>query len=239
MFEGEDVLETAEPHLGERYILGARAELDNGDYKGPWDCAEFASWCVWQTYSLLFGTTEYGAGPDPYSGAWIDQARAARTLVGLDEAVRTPGAFLLRAKGDGLVGHVAISDGKGGTIEARGSRYGVVRAQVFSPGRRWDFGCHVPGVRYRQNPAVQPPAPAPLIAVEHPYRRGPYVEAVQKALRRRSFHPGSVDGIYGRQTARTVANFQAYKGLAPDGIVGPDTAGALGLTWPPKADELE
>lgn len=237
MFEGEDILKTAQAHIGERYVLGARAELGNPDYKGPWDCAEFASWCAWQTYRVLFGTTEYGAGPDPFSGAWIEDAHARNVVVGVEEAVRTPGAFLLRRKREGLIGHVAISDGQGGTIEARGARYGVMRGPVN--GRLWDHGCHIPGVRYRPNPAVQAPERPAVLKVEHPYRRGAYVEAVQKALRRRSFHPGAVDGIYGRQTARTVANFQAFKGLAPDGIVGPDTAEALGLSWPPKPGELE
>lgn len=237
MFEGRDILDTAEPHLNERYIFGARAELKNPDYKGPWDCAEFASWCVWQTYQILFGTTDWGGGPDPYSGAWIDQARRAGTLISVEDAARTPGAILLRAKGEGLVGHVAISDGEGGTIEARGTRYGVVRAPVA--GRTWHHGCHIPGVRYTQNAPVRAEPDVTVLKVAHPFLRGRYVEDVQKALRRRSFHPGTVDGVYGPQTARAVANFQLFKGLAPDSMVGPETAEALGLDWPPQSGALE
>jgi peptidoglycan hydrolase-like protein with peptidoglycan-binding domain len=38
------------------------------------------------------------------------------------------------------------------------------------------------------------------------------------------------DGIYGRQTRRAVRRFQAAHGLAVDGIAGPVTLGALGLS---------
>lgn len=237
MFEGEDVLKTAEAHLGEPYVLGARAELDNADYKGPWDCAEFASWCVFQTYGVLFGTTQYGAGPDPYSGAWIEQARAASMLVGANEAAHTPGAVLLRARGAGLIGHVAISDGTGGTIEARGSRYGVVRAPAA--GRLWHHGCHVPGVRYTPNPPRARVEPPSLLELAGPLMRGSWVKAVQEALRRHGFDPGPADGIYGRRTAKAVTAFQARAGLVPDAITGPETARALGLHWPPETGELE
>lgn len=237
MFEGREVLDIARNHLGQRYVFGARAQLSNPAYRGPWDCAEFCTWVVYQAYQITFGTTASG---DPFSGAWIDQARAQDSVLSLEEAVRTPGAILLRTPVHTGVGHVAFSDGEGGTVEARGARYGVVEAGVYEPGRKWDLGCQIPGVRYTMNPAL-PAAPAPgvLVTLTHPFTRGAYVADIQRALRRRSFHPGSVDGIYGPMTAGSVANYQLFKGLTPDAIVGPATAAVLGLAWPPAPGSLD
>lgn len=48
------------------------------------------------------------------------------------------------------------------------------------------------------------------------------VEA-QCLLRRHGFDGGRVDGVYGEKTGRAARAFQKRYGLAPDGIVGPDT----------------
>ena len=73
MITGIDVVKLANKHLGEQYILGAFAPKDNEKWKGPWDCAEFASWVLFQTTGLLLGCTNNDANPataDAYSGAW-------------------------------------------------------------------------------------------------------------------------------------------------------------------------
>ena len=48
------------------------------------------------------------------------------------------------------------------------------------------------------------------------------VRPLQQLLRARS-HPVAVDGIFGAQTEAAVNAFQQSKGLAADGIVGPQT----------------
>ncbi|MGA4839481.1 peptidoglycan-binding protein [Streptomyces sp. G45] len=52
------------------------------------------------------------------------------------------------------------------------------------------------------------------------------VEA-QCLLKKRGYDPGTVDGAYGPRTKSAARSFQKSAGLAPDGIVGPDTWGAL------------
>ena len=60
--------------------------------------------------------------------------------------------------------------------------------------------------------------------------RGEEVRQIQTALQNRGYDPGSVDGIYGERTEAAVRQFQADQGLAVDGIAGPDTLAALGIS---------
>ncbi len=53
---------------------------------------------------------------------------------------------------------------------------------------------------------------------------------VQQALFNRGFNPGQIDGIYGLQTERAVREFQRSRGLQADGVVGPQTLNALGIS---------
>lgn len=53
---------------------------------------------------------------------------------------------------------------------------------------------------------------------------------VQQRLKELGFYYGAVDGIFGSGTRSAVVAFQKSKGLTPDGIVGPATLKALGLS---------
>ena len=63
---------------------------------------------------------------------------------------------------------------------------------------------------------------------------GPDVIALQQALQAAGFSPGAIDGSFGPGTEAAVLAFQRSKGIAADGVVGPNTATALGLAAIPS-----
>lgn len=60
--------------------------------------------------------------------------------------------------------------------------------------------------------------------------RGNKVRELQTKLKRWGYYTGSVDGIFGSGTQEAVKAFQRKNGLNVDGIVGKQTADALGMT---------
>lgn len=234
---GSRILDVARPHLGERYVLGSHAPLANRNWTGPWDCAEFASWLVYQAYGMLYGcgTRTDLRKADPYSGSWWDDAETAGVAVPVDRAVFTPGAFLVRRpRVDGtrrLSGHVALSVGDGTVYEAAGAKLGVRVGPAL--GRRWDVGVELPDVVYerRATAPVRPVALPFVMRREEDPRYDDHVVELQAALRRHGFDPGRIDGRFGDVTEAAVAAFQASEGLIQDGEVGPDTGRGLGLPY--------
>lgn len=227
---GAQVLALALQHLGERYVLGARACLLERDWRGPWDCAEFASWCVYRASGIVYGAEPRhdAARADAYTGFWAAHSRADGSQVSVALAARTPGALLLRAPGKGqAIGHIAISDGQGGTVEAHSTARGVCRARVG--GRRWDCGVWVPGIAYEPQVAVELGEAPPVLRITTPITYSPAVADVQRALQARFFDAGPIDGRYGQRTAEAVRQFQLAAGLVADGEVGPATRAALGM----------
>jgi len=60
--------------------------------------------------------------------------------------------------------------------------------------------------------------------------RGNAVNQIQQRLRERGASELTPDGRFGQRTDRAVRAFQREHGLTADGVVGPRTAAALGLT---------
>lgn len=56
------------------------------------------------------------------------------------------------------------------------------------------------------------------------------IKAVQTALSKQGFYKGKVDGMVGKMTTNAVKAFQKKKGLKVDGLIGPKTLKALGVT---------
>lgn len=228
---GEGLLTRARQHIGERYV-NIQVPKNNPNWKGPWDCAEFASWVVYQETGRLYGCISDSAAPaaaDAYTGSWQTDSLKLGRRVPVEQAARTIGGIVLRyPPAPGRMGHIAICDGHGGTVEAKGRAFGVVADTVH--GRRWDTGVLVPGIDFGDDAEpMEIIKPTHLYAVGAANMSGAKVREIQQALLARGFDPGPIDGMFGHNTASAVAAFQTVTGLVPDGEVGLQTAGALGL----------
>jgi hypothetical protein len=225
---GHDLLALAQVHVGEPYVLGSRVPMANSDWHGPWDCAEFASWCVFRVSGTLYGTRPRNDPllADAYTGYWAEQSAADGRQVSVEQAAAIAGALVLRKPHPSAVGHIVISDGRGGTVEAHSSDRGVIESTLS--GRRWDTGILAPGLRYLlSDRSVDLEPPPPVLRLTVPLTAGKSVRALQTRLAELGFPVGSVDGVYGPQTAHAVRLFQASVGIVPDGEVGPQTRRAL------------
>ena len=67
--------------------------------------------------------------------------------------------------------------------------------------------------------------------------RGSDVTKIQQKLRQYGYMTGAADGIFGQETYEAVVWFQRKNGLRADGVVGPATAAALGVSLSGAAQE--
>jgi hypothetical protein len=250
---GKDVIAIGSTRIGQSYVLGADVPLDNPNWQGPWDCAEFASWCAYQAYGIVFGAGKVAkvAKAEPYSGHWYSEGRKPGIAVPWRRALGIEGAFLVRKPRKKLIGHVAISLGNGRqTLEARSRNLGLGKFDKAGE-RPWDIGVLLPGVDYGDETivddrptadnALDPGLPSAFLAYGKPMRAGADVVALQRALAAMGVDPGPIDGKFGSTTAAALVSFQAREGLEVDGILGPVTAKALDLKFPvtPSAADRE
>ena len=232
---GERILQLGRSHIGEPYVFGSLAAKDNAEWRGPWDCAEFASWLVFQAAGVLYGCESDSGDPgsaDAFTGYWARDAESLGVKISVAQATRTPGAAVLRSPPPGAVGHIVISDGRGGTVEAHSAKAGVIASTISQ--RRWDMGILVPGIEYSEGdagPEVEEPRVV-IYRLTEPHMVGPTVREIQQKLKNRGFTPGPLDGDFGPNTHAAVVSFQATRGLLIDGEVGPVTARALGVKLP-------
>jgi N-acetylmuramoyl-L-alanine amidase len=231
---GQDLYGLAKTKVGQNYDH-TLVPKDNPDWVGPWDCAELASWCVYQLTQKLYGCTNNKAKPalaEAYSGSWYDDVKSGLlTKASLAHAMHVAGTVLIRKPSPGAMGHIAIADGKGGTVEASGAKLGVTD-KLKVAGRQWDAFALIPSLAYSDPAMGKSPAhlkPDGWLTLKTTNVSGPTVRALQQALMAKGFHPGAIDGIYGPHTHAAVLAFQAGTGLVVDGWVGPRTRQKLGL----------
>jgi hypothetical protein len=64
--------------------------------------------------------------------------------------------------------------------------------------------------------------------------RGALVEEVQSVLQAKGYYEGRIDGDFGPRTLRALLDYQTsiFGPSGDDGIVGPITASAMGISWP-------
>ena len=132
-----------------------------------------------------------------------------------------PGDFVFT---DSL-GHVGYAIGDDSVIEARGTAYGVVMTDLYK--REWakiarpDWWIDV-----EEKPILRRE-----LKLTDPYMRGDDIKDAQTLLNDKGYNCGSVDGIFGKKCDIATKNFQNDNGLKVDGIIGKNTAEALGFKW--------
>lgn len=229
---GATILDIAKRHLGQPYEFTPTPNYGDPDWKGPFDCAEYVSYCAYRAYEI-----PYGVVPDPanrfnsYSGYWQRDAEKAGIKISWRDALHIPGALLVRyppGNEPPPYGHVAISLGNGGdTYEARGKQYGVVKHTAI--GRSWNTGVLIPGVLYDLPEGLG----SELLlfkVLDPPAGYSPIVEEIQKSLVGHGLlAEAQVNGLYDVVTAKAVSALQDRKGVVVDGEVGPETGVLLGL----------
>lgn len=232
MASGRGLVERARKHIGEEYRF-VDVPKDDANWRGPWDCAEFISWLVYQEARVLYGCDSNKGDPhkaNAWTGHWKRDVEKGGIRSPVDKAAATVGGILLRFPPGvpGKYGHIVLSDGRGGTIEAMGRAYGVKAGKVA--GRTWHAGILLPEITYDgAHETVEVSGPSHLFALNAPNMSASTVRRVQQALKAKGFDPGEIDGEFGPKTMEAVVAFQDAQGLIVDGEVGEGTAEALGI----------
>jgi len=147
-YKGEDFIKLALTRVGEKYVYGADVDLNDPDYHGDWDCAEYVTWVVKQITGKIYGCVDNGAkNPDPYTGGWRKDVLNGTVInIPVSQAAKTKGGILLRFRAGSKHIVFALGDGKT-TVEAKGAAYGVCKGVVGNLSN-WDYGILIPSVDY-------------------------------------------------------------------------------------------
>jgi N-acetylmuramoyl-L-alanine amidase len=98
MPSGQGVVERARKHIGEDYKF-VNVPKDDASWRGPWDCAEFVSWLVYQEAGVLYGCDDDKGNPhtaDAWTGHWKRDIETRGIGVSVAKAAATVGGILLR-----------------------------------------------------------------------------------------------------------------------------------------------
>ena len=124
------------------------------------------------------------------------------------------------------LGHVGYAIGDDMVIEARGTAYGVVMTNLFK--REWtkiarpDWWIDIDGK----------PILRRELKLTDPYMKGDDVKEAQTLLVEKGYNPGSIDGVFGKNTEIASKNFKHDNGLKYEtGTIGKKTAEKLGFIW--------
>ncbi len=240
MPDGRELIELAKTKIGQEYKFGAQVPFSNRDWPGPWDCAEFITWAVFQVCGKIYGAREasyHPAGYDAWTGHWeADRKAGTFKEIEVSEAFAVPGAILLRAPntGDIKIGHIAFSTGQAETVEAHSTKVGVVTRSAQD--RYWRSGLLLPEFTYtRTTGDYWYRYPRKYWRLTSPYTFGKEVMKIKQKLASKGHTPGLETNAFDQATHDAVAAFQQEQGLVVDGIVGKDTLRALGFMFGPAA----
>ena len=121
--------------------------------------------------------------------------------------------------------HMATYVGDG-VVEFKGRDAGCVKRKVSAGG--WVIGGRLPDDWFDGDDMVLTRV---LKYIPEDMMQGNDVKQVQMQLQLAGYTPGAADGVFGKKTKIAVQAFQLDHNLDADGIVGKNTAEALGFKW--------
>lgn len=138
-----------------------------------------------------------------------------------------PGDYLFRGT-EGKKTHIGYAVSNKWAVESKDHDVGVVKTLIAERG--WGWACR-PDWYEGDEPEPEKPVLTRELKYTNPMMRGDDVCEVQEKLNAGGYNCGEVDGVFGKKTDIAVRNFQTDNGLTVDGIVGRNTAIALGFDW--------
>lgn len=127
--------------------------------------------------------------------------------------------------------HVGYAISEKYAIECQNHDVGVVKTKISE--RTWKYATRPDW--YEGVEPIPPEPEKPVLKRElkltDPMMKGDDVYNAQKLLNDKGYSCGTADGVFGKKTDFAVRNFQQDNNLTVDGIVGKNTAIALGFIW--------
>ena len=124
------------------------------------------------------------------------------------------------------LGHVGYVIDDDMVIEARGTAYGVVMTDLYK--REWTKAARPDWwIDVDSKPILRRE-----LKLTDPYMKGDDVKEAQTLLAEKGYNPGTIDGVFGRNTEIASKNFKHDNGLSyKTGTIGKKTAEKLGFIW--------
>lgn len=123
--------------------------------------------------------------------------------------------------------HVGYAVDETYAVESKSRDVGVVKTIISEGG--WGWACRPDW--YEDGPEPFKPVLTRELYYKNPMMHGDDVGLLQIKLNGLDYNCGTADGYFGKKTDIAVRNFQSDNGLTSDGIVGKNTATALGFKW--------
>jgi len=141
------------PCVGQKYVFGAAVPKENMNWIGPWDCAEFVAWGIYQVSGQLIGcrvdTAPNGVRyHNSYTGYFAEDLPSYAEEITADEAANQIGTIALRRPASKRVGHIAVCRGANRSIEAYDTQHGVISTDFIGTNRGWTSFWRLRGLAY-------------------------------------------------------------------------------------------
>lgn len=124
------------------------------------------------------------------------------------------------------LGHVGYAIDEHTVIEAKGTADGVVMTDLYK--REWTKAARPDWwIDLNEKPVLRRE-----LKLTDPCMRGEDVKTAQALLTEKGYNPGTIDGIFGKNTEIASKNFKSDNGLRHEtGTIGKKTAEKLGFVW--------